>query len=231
MMTILKQFVRSRIDSLVVAPLRGLFTEVIYQQIFERACADAGVRNTFYPVGPAANYTLLYLLFRVIRENRLETIVELGSGQSTILIDRIKPAGTRHVCYEDDPDWFDRVRPDLTDTDYRLRGLTSVEIEGRVHRWYSDVEPTDFDLLLVDGPWGTRHWSRVGCVPLIERNTRRDFVIIFDDSNRPGEAETVSYVLERLRRRDPDVIARSLRGTKRQTVIACGKYRAAAFYF
>src|SRR5918996_1268758 len=148
MMAILKQLVRSRIDSLVVAPLRGLFTELIYQQIFERACADAGVRNTFYPVGPAANYTLLYLLFRVIRENRLETIVELGSGQSTILIDRIKPPGTRHVCYEDDPYWFDRVRHDLTDTDYRLRPLASVEIEGRGHKWYSDVEPTDFDLLL-----------------------------------------------------------------------------------
>jgi len=35
----------------------------------------------------------MYLLFRVFNEHEVNSVVEFGSGQTTLLIDRIKSAG------------------------------------------------------------------------------------------------------------------------------------------
>ena len=67
----------------VVRPMEDLTSEQILQQIFNQQCLNWKIRNDFYPIGGAASYSLLYLLFRVLTENEIDSIVEFGSGQST----------------------------------------------------------------------------------------------------------------------------------------------------
>ena len=69
--------------------VEALHAEQIYQGIFAQQCARHGLNEPFYPVGAAASYSLMYLLTRVLAELPVRNVVELGSGQTTVLIDRL----------------------------------------------------------------------------------------------------------------------------------------------
>ena len=227
----LKQRFKDFVTNNVVGPLSRQNAEVIFQNIFDNQCRKASIQNDFYPVGAAAGYSLMYLLIRTLSECDIAEVVELGSGQSTLLIDRVKRPGTRHVCYENDSTWHGIVAPRLQTCDYRLRELTEQSIAGRECRWYRDVEPGDFDLLLVDGPGGEDRFSRFGAVKLIKSNRKEHFVIIFDDSARPGEKDTIEFVVALLRNKGHDIKVNSLSGRTEQTVITTGKYRSVSYYY
>ena len=222
---------RSFLRWTVVEPVLHSSAELGFQQIFNNQCQNAGLRNSFYPVGAAAGYSLMYLLFRIVDEHHLDRIVEFGSGQSTLLIDRLKKPRTKHVCYEHDPEWWSWLRGQLKDTDYRLRPLVAMAGNGKSYAWYDDVEPMDFDCLLVDGPGGVERYSRVGCRDIIERNGRTDFVIVFDDAERPGEKETIAQVCNLLRKKGLDIKVNYLWGRAKQAVITTGRFRSVSYYY
>src|SRR3954454_17352761 len=66
--------------------------ECVYRDLFTRDIAKAGMDDVYYPVGHAANHSLLYLVMRCVQELRLAEILELGAGQPTILLDQAKRA-------------------------------------------------------------------------------------------------------------------------------------------
>ena len=105
----------------------------------------------------------------------------------------------RHVCYEDNPDWHATISRKVSRCDYRLCPLERTVIDGVACDAYSGVTPIEFDLALIDGPRGVDQYSRVGCVETIRSNCRNEFVIVFDDSNRAGEVQTISVVGQILR--------------------------------
>lgn len=205
--------------------------ELGYQNLFDIQCRNRGIANDFYGVGAAASYGLMYLLFRVFNEHEINSVVEFGSGQTTLLIDRIKNAGTNHTCYEHSSDWHALIAPRLSRCDYRLRPLEEATIENRQVQWYSDVETHDFDLLLVDGPPGTDRYSRFGCVELIRSHTSKDFLIIMDDVQRRGEQDTVANILEVLRSAGVAFRVNQLHARTTQTVIGGGRFVAATYYY
>ena len=215
----------------ILQQVDALANEQIFQQIFAQQCANWNVRNDFYPVGGAAGYTLMYLLFRIITEHRIESVAEFGSGQSTILIDRLRAGIGRHVCYEDDPSWHASISVKLKRCDYRLRPLAQRVISGVGCRTYSEVDVSDFDLMLVDGPKGVEEFSRFGCVDAIVANQRNDFVIIFDDSERPGERQTIEFVERLLKERSIGYRRRDLRGRTGQAVLATGSFESVLYYW
>ena len=81
----------------VTDPVLAMQLELSYQNVFDIQCRNRGLTNEFYPLGAAACYGLMYLLFRVLEELPVSSIVEFGSGQSTVLIDRIKRPETCHA--------------------------------------------------------------------------------------------------------------------------------------
>lgn len=231
MLTSIKKRASSFLTWHCVNPLLRQSREVIYQQLVHRDLRRAGVDDDLYPVGAAAGYGLLYLLIRILRENPIRKIVELGSGESTRLIDRLKPKDASHICYEEDASWHAATKPRLTSCDYRLRHLTRYRIGGVDCEWYGDVESTDFDLLLVDGPVGVPRYSRIGCWKLIEANPKRDFVIVMDDTVREGEAETARFIAEHLQRQGLRVFSHRLDSGNAPTVICAGALSQVRFYF
>jgi hypothetical protein len=215
----------------VTDPVVAMQRELGFQSLFDVQCRNRGVRNDFYAVGAAASYGLLYLLFRTLDELEPGNIVEFGSGQTTLLIDRIKKPGTSHVCYEHSPEWHASIAPRLTSCDYRLRALEEQTIDGRRVSWYSGVEPRSFDLLVIDGPPGTDRFSRFGCVDLIRSRVSDDFLIIIDDVQRRGEQDTAAHVVDLLRNRGLAFRVNQLRARTTQTVIAGGRFIAATYYY
>lgn len=213
-----------------VQPLENPARELLFQGIVQRDLARLGVVDDFYPIGGAASHALLYLLIRLLRENAVATIVELGSGESTRLIDRVKAPGTRHVCYENDAGWFERTAPRLRACDYRLRPLERFRLDGAEYDWYGDVEPEPFDVLLVDGPLGTASLSRIGCWTLIDANPGRDYAIIIDDSTRPGEQATIERVLEGLRHKGHAPILHRIESGNVPAIICSGRFEHVRFY-
>ena len=51
-----------------------------------------------------------------------------------------------------------------------------------------------FELILVDGPFGSDHFSRSQIIDLAKKNLAPHFCIIIDDYERPGEQETMNEV-------------------------------------
>jgi predicted O-methyltransferase YrrM len=129
------------------------------------------------------------------------TIVELGSGISTVVIARLlRERGGRIDSLEHDRRWAALVRTHLQRE--RLEDLASViETSLRPHPlgrggapWYDEVAlaglPDRIDLLLVDGPPAYGEGmaeSRYPALPLLAGRLSQGALVILDDAERPGE--------------------------------------------
>jgi 16S rRNA G966 N2-methylase RsmD len=82
-----------------------------------------------------------------------------------------------------------------------------------------------FNLILIDGPWGSENYSRFNIIKLVENELiDRDFIIIMDDHNRKGEQETIDELKLTLTRFNYQFIIGHYSGDKSQIVIASKKF-------
>jgi len=157
--------------------------------------------------GWAASPDVLLLLTRHARANRPKTIVECGSGVSTLVLARCcQLNGEGHVYSLDhDSEFAGKTRDMLTE--YDLAGWATVldaplrdhDLGGQICRWYShEVLPTDLqiELLFIDGPpapLGTmiRYPAGPCLFPRLTENSR----VFLDDAARESER----LVIERWR--------------------------------
>jgi hypothetical protein len=215
----------------VLPRIEALHAEQIYQGIFDQQCRQRGITEVFYPVGAAASYSLMYLLTRVLSELPVQRVLEMGSGQTTQLIDLLRPAEGNHVAYEQDAFWARTVAARAPRCTVLHRPLAAADHAGVIYNGYAGLEAFDFDLLLVDGPNGTDHVSRYDCIPLVAANSSTEFIVIIDDAGRPGEQETVAALVELLKSKSVDFKLNYLAGRTTQAVITTPAYRAASYFF
>lgn len=212
--------------------LETLHAEQIFQNIFSEQCRKYGVGDVFYPVGAAANYSMLYLLTRALTELPVRRIVELGTGQSTILIDRLRAREGVHVAYEQSEFWAQTVAARAPTCQIVHSPLVTKTFDDVSYDGFGALQMVPFDLLLVDGPVGTDHVSRYDCVPLVAGNETSEFMVIFDDACRPGEQETVAALQTVFARKGLDVRVKYLAsGTHIQAVFTTPAFRAASYFF
>lgn len=213
--------------------------EEIYRHLFVRDIARAGIDDVFYPVGSAANYSLLYLVWRCVRDLPITAVLELGAGQSTLLLDKARGAlGARFAVrtVEHDEFWARAVADNVAHAVVQAP-LVPTRVGERQIAYY-DLERAlaqdeRFDLIIVDGPpAATRdaRYSRIGCVNVLERCLADDFVVIVDDAERDGEAAAVDACRDLLRRRGAAFSETAVAAAKRQHVFASERFRAAVFF-
>jgi len=63
--------------------------ESVYQEIVQRELNRWKIEDNFYPVGGAANYSLFYIILRTVADFPLKKVVELGAGQTSLLLDAL----------------------------------------------------------------------------------------------------------------------------------------------
>jgi hypothetical protein len=202
--------------------------ELFYLELFHAAIARSGIAvPPLYPVGSAANAGLLYVLFRLAEEFPALNLLELGAGQSTLLLDALAVAGRAAsvTTLEHDPDWAVRIGARVSH-EVRNVPLVAATVLGVTTDVYDVTLDRRYDAALVDGPVGTPENSRWGALNLLQDNLADEFVVIFDDAERPGERDTIARFLQ-LRPRAAHVFVHAM---KSQCLVFTPAYRAVAGY-
>lgn len=154
----------------------------------------------------AASPDLLHTVARLVLDRRPGTVLEIGSGVSTVILAlALRRVGHgRIVSFEHDEHWLDITR-DLVDAhgvadlvDLRLAPLMDTVLGDDpgddTWQWYDqDMLPDGpIGLLLVDGPPGdVQPMSRYPAVPLVWDRLAPDAVVVMDDYGRQDERDVV----------------------------------------
>lgn len=142
-------------------------------------------------------------IIRLVHETRPSTILELGSGVSTLITAYgLKRFGDgRIISLEHDAAWHEVTsgyiaQHDLGDyAEVRYAPLEETEISGRTWKWYdpSALQGIDsVDMLVVDGPpANTQTLARYPALPLVGHLLTHEAVIVLDDAGREDERSII----------------------------------------
>ena len=158
--------------------------------------------KSFYPGRWAVEYTFLLTLFRIFEHHNFTNLLEFGLGQTSRMVHQYAAFhNVPAITVEHDDEWIDFTRKDTHNAypiNVKVLPLEMVDYNGYKTRTYQGVktafENQKFDFILVDGPFGSEHYSRSQIIQLAENNLAETFCIIIDDCNRIGEQETVAEV-------------------------------------
>ena len=207
--------------------------ELVYQNIVHRDLDRLGISTPFYPLRSAASYSYLYLLLRLVQDHQSLRFLELGAGQSTVLLSQFLGQQVDAVTtLEHDGDWAARIGAQVQATLHHAP-LDQRDFAGHRFEGYDpDSLSADerFNVLLVDGPRGSRRRSRWTGLEFIERALDDEFVVIFDDAERRGEIQTIAQALKLLDARGVRYGVQLTRSVNSQFLIATPRYAAALYY-
>ncbi len=184
--------------------------EIVWAEVFNSTIArsDWLENKKFSPGRWAAGYPFLYALYRTLDEFRPHSILELGLGQTTNMISQYaaKNKSISHTVVEHDEKWIDFYKqanhlPDniriqllpLTDKSVYKNDTEVYAYEG----FEEALKGKKFDLISIDGPFGgyAKIYARVDILRVLPSCLEDSFVIFMDDSNRPGEKQTIKEML------------------------------------
>jgi hypothetical protein len=213
--------------------------ESVYRDLFIRDIAKVGMEDIYYPVGHAANYSLLYLVMRCVRELKFAEVLELGAGQTTILLDQAKralAAEYRIRTIEHDAHWAEKIS-ELVSHEIVRADLSPMTVGSRKINYYDPktiaFADRKYDLIIVDGPPAfapSIRYDRTGFATVVEWHLAPEFVIVFDDAERDGEFEAINSCRYLLKRRGVRFLEGQVSGFKRQHVFATPAHAKAAFF-
>ncbi|MBU6297932.1 MAG: hypothetical protein KGJ79_10255 [Alphaproteobacteria bacterium] len=212
--------------------------EIVYRELLLRELARANVADVFYPVGGGANHSFMYVIARIMNEFDIHNVVELGAGQTSILLDRMRKATGRECTIrtiEHDAFWVDRIRSQVEHLVIHAP-LRPAVADGVAIPYYdadSVVIGADVHLAIVDGPPASnpanRH-ARLGAFDLLKDSLAPDCVLVIDDWERAGEMRLARMFENHFRSHNFDYTMNTLRADKSQAILAAGKFRHAAYF-
>jgi len=189
-------------------------------------------RGPFFPKGGATSYSLLLLLLRMLSESQPKKICELGSGQTTTLFLQYinSVPDTNLIAIEHDKNWYIPFSEQFQKTkNFRyiyspLKNCTVFNIETKWYD-YNLLQEKNINMLLIDGPLGTKHYSRIGILNYIPEILDKKFIIIIDDSERKGEQQLVRLIIKKLSKNNIEFKIKTISNLVSQTIIVSKNYR------
>ena len=153
----------------------------------------------------AVSYIVLYVLYRILDEVKPQSILECGLGQSSKLTIQYADAHNADltIC-ENNPDWLAFFQRQFPTADMYTKILDTEmihvvpEYESRTYVGFKSlIGDKKFNLILIDGPLGSAHFSRPQILDVVD-NLDKSFVILLDDMNRIGEQEIFNLLKKKL---------------------------------
>ncbi|MBF4465659.1 hypothetical protein [Flavobacterium sp. LC2016-12] len=185
----------------------------------------------------AGNYSFFYVLNRILSDYKPKTILDLGLGESSKFISSFLDnylLDSTHTIVEQDKNWIKEFQNRFSlvnRSNVIFCPIKEIEIKGQKSNSYdgfSEKVKGQFDLYIVDGPFGSPKYSRYDIIAKIEEfDSDQEFIILFDDTNRRGEKDTVEDILTVLRDKKIEIFTKNYIGHKTNTVIATKKYQFA----
>ena len=207
--------------------------EIYWANVFNNSISDSKwlTNRTFNPGRWAAGYQMLYLIFRIYDTIKPKNILEFGLGESSRLLYQyhVSNPEIKYKIIEQDNNWLTFFSKSTFDVSSHtiLLDIEKRIIHGQEVNLYkgliSSLEKEKFDFVIVDGPWGSSHYSRYQIVELFENNLiSEQFVILIDDYERIGEQETVVKLKELLNQKGIKYSEGVYSGIK-QTYLICSE--------
>jgi hypothetical protein len=139
-------------------------------------------------------------LARIVSRGRPSTVLELGPGASTELLQGLLDRHARLVALEHDDRFLGHLRERLLPSavpgiELRHAPLREIRVGDWSGPWYAIEEVEDLfeiELLIVDGPPGPgSRWARYPAVPLLIERLAPGATVFVDDTGRPDERAVV----------------------------------------
>jgi hypothetical protein len=183
----------------------------------------------------AGNYPFFYVLNRILNDYKPNKILEFGLGESSKFISTYienKLHHTNHQIIEQSEDWLSTFSERFTlctNSKVKVCPLGVKQINGYDVNCYNGIQSLTnekYDLYIIDGPFGSSHFSRYDVMGFIETlNQNDEFIILLDDTHRDGEIETLMEVKNKLKTKGLVFYENEFTGNKSFHVIATEKYK------
>ncbi len=188
----------------------------------------------------AGNYSFFYVLNRILNDFKPEAILEMGLGESTKFISTYLDnylIDSKHLVIEHDENWESIFKENFTLSNRTEIVVCPLEIaiikgfEINAYHKFDLAVKGKFDLYLIDGPFGSPHYSRYDIMNIAQSFEPNDqFIIVMDDYNRIGEKETIDDLLALFKNNNIKVFHNIYIGNKSVKVIATEKYKYATSF-
>ncbi|NHJ05317.1 MAG: hypothetical protein EAX90_10865 [Candidatus Heimdallarchaeota archaeon] len=211
------------------------FNEIKYLRKFRKLLKQLNWEDLVIKTGGyAANGSFIYLLLKILNEKHPDKILELGSGETTKLIYRYisENENTEALVLEDNSEWYKKLIGNFKSKrfNYTQSLLKELTVAERICKWYSydfsnEKNNSKYNLILIDGPLGTLRYSRLGIIKFLPNILdRNNFIIIFDDTSRKGEQDTIGILKNVFVKEKIEFISVEIYGYKKQTCLASKNY-------
>ena len=212
--------------------------ELLKSSIFNDSIVDSKwlKYKSFSPGEWAVDYAFLYTLYRVLNDMHPKSIIEFGLGQSSKLIHQYahfyENENANAITYEHDPNWIEFFKFN-TDSNYSINvkiiELANVTYKGEATLSYKNIiqefGTKQYDLIVVDGPFGSNRYSRSQVLALAQTNLADTFCIMIDDYNREGEKETVRELMNILDKKNIKYLSVTYNGSKQHFLLCSENLR------
>jgi hypothetical protein len=207
---------------------------LVNAQLFAGAIKDCNwlKYKSFSPGGWAMDNAALYTLFRIFNKMKPKNILEFGLGESSKLVHQYATffEDIKAETIENDNDWINFFRNDFPeDIEIHVKQFDKeiVNFNGYETFSYKNIDEIIMggagwhDLIIVDGPLGSKHYSRSQSVGVVKNNLGERFCIFFDDSQRIGEKETIHIICNILDDKKIKYYTKNYIGEEKQHTIIC----------
>lgn len=186
--------------------MKGQTDEIVWARIWDDSKRGMKWIEDLPSISPgrwAVGYNYIYVLTRILNEMKPDRILDLGLGISSTIIS--------HYCSHclKDTGYHDVVEQDNSWKDFYVRNnslssFTNIHVHECIEKKYKGVQYNAYNLfervvanrkyhlISVDGPFGSDRYSRRDIIDFIPGILEESFVIIFDDTNRQGEKDTIN---------------------------------------
>ena len=216
--------------------------ELIYQGIFNNLINNIKWigHKDFIPTLGAANYSFLFILLVTLNIAKPKKILEFGIGQTSKLTCAYAKSNkdSQLTIVEHDKKWIEAMKQQLKPSENVLianKEMVKVNFNNTENDIYADLTDITrrqkFDFIIIDGPYGYRSkYSRMNILDLIPNNLAKDFIIVLDDVEREGEANTAELIFKKLKSNDIGFEKSYKTGTKSQLIITSKSYGFIHYY-
>lgn len=188
----------------------------------------------------AGSYSFFYILHRILQDYKPYSILEMGLGESSKLISNYLENylhNSQHFIIEHDNNWAKQFNEKfiLSKQSTIIHcPLHVTEVNGFKTNSYLNIESKieqKHDLYIIDGPFGSDRFSRYDMYYLAKKMLPTDeFIILFDDTNRKGEEDTINAIIEHLESQNIPIYVQSYEGVKKSTIVATTKFKFATSF-
>lgn len=238
MFTFIKDKIKSFIGRNALAENKRYLEELLWASIFNNSIASSTwLKNrSFSPGRWAAGYPALYILFRSINDIKPNKILEFGLGESTkITAQYVLNANNKALLtvIDHNEEWlrFFSENNNIEASKYtKILPLEQRKFFNKDCTAYQNliknISGHKYDLIFIDGPYGSDDFSRSQIIDVIENDLlSENFIIIFDDTDRFGEQQTLKKIIELFENKKVKYHLGKYTGLKHTDIICCEKYK------